>query len=49
MLAIVGMLAFMLALVLFLIAGVDYPFRGEIRVGPEAFENALHHFQRIGP
>lgn len=49
MVAIVGMLGFMLGLVLFLIAGVDFPFRGEIRVGPEAFENALHHFQKIGP
>jgi hypothetical protein len=49
MIAIVAMLAFMLGLVMFLIAGVDYPFRGEIRVGPEAFENALHHFQKIGP
>jgi Protein of unknown function (DUF4239) len=49
MIAIVGMLAFMLGLVLYLVAGVDYPFRGQIRVGPEAFLNALHHFQRIGP
>lgn len=45
----VGMLAFMLGLVLFLIAAVDYPFRGQIRVEPEAFLNALHHFQRVGP
>jgi hypothetical protein len=49
MIAMVGMLGFMLGLVLFLIAGVDFPFRGEIRVGPEAFVNALHHFERIGP
>jgi Ca2+/Na+ antiporter len=47
--AIVGMLAFMLGLVLYLIAAVDYPFRGQIHVGAEAFHNALHHFERIGP
>ena len=47
--AIVGLLAFMLALVLYLIAAVNYPFRGEIRVGPEAFENALVIFKSIGP
>jgi|SRR5579884_108767 len=47
--AIVGLLAFMLALVLYLIAAVNYPFRGEIRVGPEAFENALAIFKSIGP
>jgi hypothetical protein len=46
--AIVGLLAFMLALVLYLIAAVNYPFRGEIRVGPEAFENALLVFKYIG-
>lgn len=49
MIAIVGALAFMLGLVLYLITAVDYPFRGQIRVGPEAFLTALHHFQRIGP
>jgi ABC-type multidrug transport system fused ATPase/permease subunit len=49
LIAIVGMLAFMLGLVLYLTAAVDYPFRGAIHVGPEAFENALHHFERIGP
>ena len=46
---IVGLLAFMLALVLYLIAAVNYPFRGEIRVGPEAFEYALLVFKSIGP
>lgn len=47
--AIVGTLAFMLGLVLYLIAGVDYPFRGVIHVGPEAFVNALDKFNEIGP
>jgi hypothetical protein len=49
LIAIVGLLAFMLGLVLYLIAAVDYPFRGEIRVGPEAFTNALREFKIIGP
>lgn len=48
MYAIVGMLAFMVALVLYLIAAVDYPFRGAIHIGPEAFENALRVFGEIG-
>jgi ABC-type multidrug transport system fused ATPase/permease subunit len=47
--AIVGTLAFMLGLVLYLIAGVDFPFQGAIHVGPEAFEAALHNIDRIGP
>lgn len=46
--AIVGMLAFMLGLVLYLIAAIDYPFRGEVHVGPEAFANALETFKMIG-
>ncbi len=48
-LAIVGLLAFTLGLVLYLIAAVDYPFRGEVRVGPEAFIHALHTYEVIGP
>jgi hypothetical protein len=47
--AIVGMLAAMVGLVLYLVAAVDYPFRGEIRIGPEAFEHALAVFNAIGP
>lgn len=47
--AIVGGLAAMVGLILYLIAAVDYPFSGEIRVGPEAFEHALRVFQIIGP
>jgi Protein of unknown function (DUF4239) len=45
---IVGLLAAMVALVLYLVAAVDYPFQGEIRVGPDAFEHALHVFSAIG-
>jgi hypothetical protein len=47
--AIIGMLAFSLALVLYLIASVDYPFRGDVRIGPEAFVSTLETFHRIGP
>jgi hypothetical protein len=47
--AIIGSLAFSLALVLYLIAAVDYPFRGEVSVGPEAFVHTLETFQHIGP
>lgn len=46
--AIVGGLGAMVGLILYLIAAVDYPFSGEIRVGPEAFENILHVFRVIG-
>ncbi|HZT13989.1 MAG TPA: hypothetical protein VFA29_14415 [Candidatus Baltobacteraceae bacterium] len=49
LIAIVGLLSAMVGLVLYLVAAVDYPFRGEIRVGPEAFEHALAVFSAIGP
>lgn len=45
----IGLLAFSLGLVLYLIAAVDYPFRGEVSIGPEAFENAMQTFKTIGP
>jgi hypothetical protein len=48
LIAIVGGLAAMVGLILYLIAAVDYPFSGEIRVGPEAFEHALRVFSIIG-
>ncbi len=48
LIAIVGLLAFTLGLVLYLIAAVNYPFRGEVRVGPEAFVHALQTFETIG-
>lgn len=47
--AIVGGLGAMVGLILYLIAAVDYPFSGEIRVGSEAFENVLRVFNVIGP
>jgi len=49
LITIVGLLAFTLGLVLYLIAAVDYPFRGEIRVAPEAFVHALDVYATIGP
>lgn len=36
-----------IGVVVFLIVCFDYPFRGEISVGPEAFEKVLAHIQRL--
>jgi len=44
----IGALSVLIALVLFLIVALDYPFRGGLTVGPEAFENALWVFNAIG-
>ena len=43
----IGTLALLIGLVLFLTMSLDYPFRGEIRVGPDAFERALVNFDQI--
>jgi Protein of unknown function (DUF4239) len=43
----IGILAFLIGLVLFLTMSLDFPFRGAIRVGPEAFERALVNFDQI--
>ena len=32
-------------LILFTVAALDYPFRGEVRVGPDAFEQVLGRFE----
>jgi hypothetical protein len=45
----IGLLAFLIGLVLFMTLALDFPFRGALTVGPEAFENALHVFTFIGP
>ena len=37
----VAALALVIGLVLFTVAALDYPFRGDVRIGPEAFEQAL--------
>lgn len=44
----IGSLAILIGLVLFLIVVLDFPFRGGVTVGPEAFENALWVFGTIG-
>lgn len=44
----IGSLAILIGLVLFLTVALDFPFRGGLTVGPEAFENALWVFSTIG-
>lgn len=44
----VGGLSFMIALVLFLVVALDYPFRGSIAVGPDAFQSLLESLKTIG-
>jgi len=46
--AMIGLLAFSLALVLYLIAVVDYPFRGDVRISPEPFVEASQTVHGIG-
>jgi len=45
----IGLLAVLIGMVLFLTVALDYPFRGGLTVTPEAFENALQVFGYIGP
>jgi hypothetical protein len=45
----VGGLSLMIGLVLFLAVSLDYPFRGSIAVGPDAFRAALETFKSFGP
>ena len=42
----VAALALTIALVLFTVGALDYPFRGDIQVGPDAFESLLEMFKR---
>jgi Protein of unknown function (DUF4239) len=42
----VAALALIIGLVLFTVAALDYPFRGDVRIGPEAFEQVLGRFER---
>jgi len=44
----IGALSVLIGLVLFLIVALDFPFRGGLTVGPEAFENAQFVFRLIG-
>ncbi len=41
----VAALALTIALVLFTIGALDYPFRGDVRVGPGAFQSVLERFE----
>ena len=41
----VAALALVIGLVLFTVAALDYPFKGDIRIGPEALEEALGRFK----
>lgn len=43
----VGALALVIGLVVYMTMSLDYPFRGAIRVGPEAFERAAAAFAQI--
>jgi hypothetical protein len=44
----IGSLSVLIGLVLFLTVALDFPFRGGLTVGPDAFENALYVFGAIG-
>jgi hypothetical protein len=44
----IGALAVLIGLVLFLTVALDFPFRGGLTVPPEAFENAQYVFRVIG-
>jgi hypothetical protein len=41
----VASLTLIIALVLFTVAALDYPFKGDIHIGPEAFEQVLSRFE----
>jgi hypothetical protein len=45
----VGSLALLIGLVIFLVIALDYPYRGSITVTPQAFQAALENFKVIGP
>jgi hypothetical protein len=41
----VAALTLIIALVLFTVAALDYPFKGDVRIGPDAFEQVLERFE----
>jgi len=41
----VAALALIICLILFTVAALNYPFRGDVRVGPDAFEQVLGRFE----
>lgn len=42
-----AMLGISIGLAIFLIVAFDYPFRGEVSVGPESFQEVLNHIHRL--
>ena len=42
----VVVLALTIALVLFTIGALDYPFRGDVRIGPDVFQSVLERFEQ---
>ncbi len=45
----IGTLALLIGLVLFLAIALNYPYRGTVTVEPKAFHTALHTFTALGP
>jgi hypothetical protein len=45
--AMIGTLALLIGLMIFLTMSLDFPFRGSIRVGTDAFERALYVFDQV--
>lgn len=41
----VAALTFIIGLVLFTVAALDYPFEGDVHIGPDAFEQVLGRFE----
>lgn len=41
----VGALALIIALVLFTVAALNFPFKGDITIGPDAMEEVLRRFE----
>jgi Protein of unknown function (DUF4239) len=44
-----GSLGLLIAMVMFLTVALNYPYRGNISVPPEAFHSAIRSFDAIGP
>jgi hypothetical protein len=41
----VAALALIISLVLFTVAALDFPFKGDVRIAPDAFEQVLGRFE----
>ena len=42
-----AMLGISIGLAIFLIVAFDYPFRGEVSMGPESFQEVLNHISSV--